>query len=630
MARRPAGRYREAMPIRPLPTLLVNQIAAGEVIERPASVVKELVENAIDAGATRIDVVLEQGGTALVRVTDDGDGIPRDELPLAVAPHATSKIATAADLDAIATMGFRGEALASIASVSRFTIRSRTRDEDAAAILEGEGGTFAETRPASGAPGTSITVSAIFFNTPARRKFLKTTGTETSRCLDVVRRIALAHPDIGWNVTVDGRVRIDLPPGQSPERRAIAVLGAELEPELLPVGGEEGGVRVWGLAGTPDVARPTSRHQHLYLNGRAIQDRTVIHAVREAYRGLVDPGRHPTIVLFLEIDPAAVDVNVHPAKAEVRFRDQSVVHAAVRHTVRDALRAADLMPAVDLRAPGGLAVPRPESSPAFGAGRAPSYGGGGGASPGRSSGAAPGPAAAPARGGGEFVYQEVKAALADTAPGDLERMLGAPASATPEPAPVVHVRTDVLQVHSSFIVTQDEQGIVIIDQHALHERVMFEKLKARMTSGPFESQRLLMPATVPVDSAQMEALDALAPLLERLGIDAAPIGPHSVGVHAFTSLLFERGVDPVDFMGDLLSFGARTEGRLDEEAALHEVLDMMACKAAVKAGDSLEPREIAELLAMRETIERSSNCPHGRPTSLRLTLRDLERQFGRR
>jgi len=627
--------YNRPMPIRRLPALLVNQIAAGEVIERPASVVKELVENAIDAQAMRIDISIEEGGKELIRISDDGTGMSLDELPLAIAPHATSKIERAEDLDAIATLGFRGEALASIASVSRMSIVSRPREQTGAGLIEIEGDAAGEPRPAAGAPGTTVTVRNLFFNTPARRKFLRTDQTETGRVADTVHNLALAHPAIGFALTIDGRRTLDLPPDQTPAERVLAIIGEELRDELLPVKAREREIGLWGLAGTPAIARGTAKHVRLFLNGRIINDRSIVHAIREAYRGLIDPARHPTIVLFLELDPAYVDVNVHPTKAEVRFRNQSSVHGAVLTAVREALRIADLTPQFDLNRTGSLAgalaVPV-APLPAFGSGMEVKGNGGHARAPAASSFVDYFKCLDPTQKG--FVYSEVRQALAAEAPEFLDPPAEAEIDETVHPG--VRQAESVLQIHSSYIVTQDADGIVIIDQHALHERVMFEKLKRRLEtgseggSGALESQRLLMPATLNVDRGQVEALEDLRPLLARLGIEAEPIGPKSIAVHAFSSLLFERGVDPVDFMAELLGRAVNEGLNHDAEAALHEVLDMMACKAAIKAGDRLGPEEIEELLKFRDTVERSSNCPHGRPTTLRLSLTDLARQFGRR
>ncbi|MCH7601208.1 MAG: DNA mismatch repair endonuclease MutL [Planctomycetes bacterium] len=623
------------MSIQRLSSLLVNQIAAGEVIERPASVVKELVENAIDAAASRIDVAIEAGGRELICISDNGRGIPFDELPLSIAPHATSKISQAEDLNAIATLGFRGEALASIASVSRLSILSRTKTQEGAGLIEIEGDDSGEPRPASGPVGTTVTMRNLFFNTPARRKFLRTEATETGRISDMVQNLALAHPEIGFTLKVDKRLTLEFPPRQTPRERALAILGGELEGELLELNMHERGIGMWGMAGRPGIARGTMKHQRVFLNGRLISDRSISHAIKEAYRGLIEPSRYPTIVLFLVMDPASIDVNVHPAKAEVRFRNQSSVHGAVLNAVRETLRRADLMPQFDMSRASSLVdvlavgtSPLPE----FGAGDVS-------ASPtGASAGRTPNPGAFvdyfkrldPRQKG--FVYAEVKQALANEAPEILEANDERTATGLKVDSshPGIRQVESILQIHSSYLVTQDADGIVIIDQHALHERVMFEKLKARIEKGNLESQRLLMPATLEVDQAQAEAVMELKPMLERIGIEAEPIGPNAIAVHAFSSLLFERNVDPIEFMHDLLEKAVNDGLNHDSEAALHEVLDMMACKAAIKAGDRLSETELVELLNYRETIERSSNCPHGRPTSLRLSISDLEKQFGRR
>lgn len=621
--------YHSPMPIRRLPTLLVNQIAAGEVIERPASVVKECVENAIDAGATRIDVAIEVGGKELIRISDDGCGIAMDELTLAVAPHATSKIQHQEDLDAIATMGFRGEALASIASVSRLSILSRPADQEEAGLLEMAGDDLQQPRPAGGPVGTTITVRNLFFNTPARRKFLRADQTETGRISEVVQNLALAHPSIGFTLRIDNRLSLELPPNQEPRHRVLDVIGTELAGQLLELEVNERGIGMWGMAGTPDIARGTAKHQRVFLNGRVINDRSITHAIKEAYRGLIEPGRYPTIVLFLQMDPAMVDVNVHPAKAEVRFRNQASVHGAVLSAVRGSLRQADLTPKFDLNRSNDwpqlpIAVPpppAPEFSSGLGTSSADHAGTGGIAFSDyfrRLDTVQKG-----------FIYSEVKQALAKESPELLQESDLPTAGDTNDELLRVRPVDHVMQIHSSYLVTQDEQGMIIIDQHALHERVMFEKLLERIDKANLESQRMLMPVTVTVDRDQVELLHDLQPLLQRIGIEAEPIGPRSIAIHAFTSLLFERNVDPAAFMTELLN-KAQNEGlTTGSEAALHETLDMMACKAAIKAGDRLSPEELTELLKYREKVERSSNCPHGRPTSLRLSLRDLEKQFGR-
>jgi DNA mismatch repair protein MutL len=617
----PATRPVDALPeIKRLPSLVAAQIAAGEVVERPASVVKELVDNSIDAGATRITIELEQGGVELIRVSDDGFGIPAEQLPLAVAEHATSKIRDAADLDRITTMGFRGEALASIASVSRLSVRSRTHAQDSAAAIDVVGDTASAVRPESGPVGTSVSVRNLFFNTPARRKFVRTNATEQGHCADIVSSLAMSHPAIGFALLADGRSLVDVPPGQQPRDRVLALIGKEMSSEYVEAQADEfddtRGVSIWGLVGLPSLARPTTRWQHLFLNGRPIRDKTVQHALKEAYRGLIEPGRQPAAVLMLEMDPGAVDVNVHPAKAEVRFRDSSMVHSTVFRAVRAALQGADLTPMVESIAefrpsvgPPRPLVPQVTNS----ASRFVDFF--------RDT--------SPATPQSRFSYEELKRAA--------DAFDASPQRADPEPQqlPRPIPASRVLQVHNSYLVTQDEHGVVIIDQHALHERVMFEKLKERIGNGTLESQRLLVPAVVNVAESAMDGLERIGPLLVKLGVEAEPIGPRAVAVHAFPSFLFDRKVDPAEFLGELLDRVEAEKWTLGEpggeagEAALHEVLDMMACKAAVKAGDSLSEEELRELVHLRESVERASNCPHGRPTTVRMTIRELEKLFGR-
>ncbi len=667
-----------ARPIRVLPPLLVNQIAAGEVIERPASVVKELIDNAIDAGATRITLEIEAGGIELIRVTDDGCGVGLEQAPLMLAAHATSKIASASDLDRIGTMGFRGEALASIVSVSRVRVRSRTRGEAGAWAIEAEGDSVSPPRPEAGPVGTSVQVRNLFFNTPARRKFLRTPGTEQQHCIDIARDLACAHPSIGFVATCDGRRVLDLPAAPSARDRILDVLGRELEGQLLEVSADRfddsRGALLWGLVGLPAIARATTKAQRVYVNGRPVRDRTIQHALQEAFRGLMPHDRKPTAALLLEMAPEAVDVNVHPTKAEVRFRDSGLVHSVVLRAVRDALRAADLTPSLDgafgSRAgsfePGAIL---PGAGVWGGSGEAQS-GAGEAAGRGvrRSLGAAASAFAdyfkrvAPT-GGARFDYASVRDAVeagragepnvADAGAAPDQRDANGTEHASPahangatsaagapvDPAPALvappRPESRMLQVHNSFVVTQDEQGIVIVDQHALHERVMFEAIMERLRvgapgeAGALESQRLLTPSVAHAAPAQVELLGQLRPLLARLGVEAEPMGPTSIAVHAFPTLLFERGVEAGEFISELLE-RAEAEGLpASEEGAIHEIVDMMACKAAVKAGDRMSGLELAALLDLREGVERSSSCPHGRPTSIRLTVRELEKRFGR-
>jgi DNA mismatch repair protein MutL len=474
-------------------------------------------------------------------------------------------------------------------------------------------------------------VRNLFFNTPARRKFLRTAGTERTRCMDVVRECAMAHPAAAFEAVVDGRCVMELPPGQGPRERATALLGDELADQVLEVRADRfddaRGLSLWGLVGKPAIARATARAQHLFVNGRAVRDRTVQHALAEAFRGLTEPGRYPTAVLMLELSPEGVDVNVHPQKSEVRFRDQSMVHSVVLRAVREALAREDLTPGFVPRGRFGGAEILP--------------GGAGGAG---------------ATGLVDFLRQEIpsqtqhrlsyeavrdaidrveRAGIAGEAgasvptPHESSVAYDAPATESgnllPRPAPARRV----LQVHNSYLVTQDEQGVLIVDQHALHERVMFEILLERVSAGALESQSLLSPAVVESTPERVERLGELAPLLARIGISAEPLGPRTIGVHAFATFLFERGVDPVEFMTEVLEKAEREDFAPGGEDALRDVLDMMACKAAVKAGDRMSEPELQALLDLRGEVERSSNCPHGRPTTVRLSIRELERLFGR-
>ncbi|HLP84035.1 MAG TPA: DNA mismatch repair endonuclease MutL, partial [Phycisphaerales bacterium] len=630
--------------IRALPALVANQIAAGEVVERPASVVKELVENSLDAGATRVQLDIESGGIELIRVTDDGCGISRDDLPLAIAPHATSKIASVEDLDQIATLGFRGEALASIASVSRTSIRSRTPASDGAFELEVEGATIKPIRPASGNIGTTITVRNLFFNTPARRKFLKTVNTERERCAETFQALVLAHPNVAFTMTVDGKRTLDVPANQGPHQRTLAILGKELESQLIPVAADRfddaRGVSLWGLAGLPSLARGSTKSQHVFVNGRNVRDKTIQHAIAEAYRGLIEPGRYPTVLLMLDMSPQGVDVNVHPQKAEVRFRDSGLVHSIVLRALRDALRKADVTPTVlslrpqlawsphagtqspgqmglasalmGAQAPAASGLPPQEVSPTIAAAKFAEF-------------------FSKFRPGQQQFPLSLAEGLEQTRKLEAAAEHAHPPEPAAQPAPAsrafaIESQQPLLQVHKSYVITQDEQGVVIIDQHALHERVMFEYLLARVAQGRLERQHLLTPEPIDVSPAQLAALPALQPLFDRIGIDAEPFGPLTIAVRSFPSFLFERGVDIAPFMNELLTKAERGELGRDAspdaaqapvptslEHALRDVLDMMACKAAIKAGDDLAADELAELVKLRTDVERSSNCPHGRP-----------------
>mgnify|MGYP001496699155 CR=1 FL=1 len=578
------------MPILQLPSHVVNQIAAGEVVERPASVVKELFENALDAGATSIEVLIEGGGIDRIEVIDDGIGIAPEELPLAVAPHATSKVASVADLEHIATMGFRGEALASIGSVCRLEIRSRPIDSDHGSCIVVDHGEISNVQPMAAPPGTRVVLSGLFARVPARRKFLKSPQAETTRIRRVVRDLAAANPSVATRLVSGGRVLLDWP-SSNPEARLVSVLGQEVESNMLTIEASHDGCEVWGRVGTPDLARPTASHQIMCLNGRPIVDRTLRWAIRDAFRGLIEPSRHPTIAIFLGVPPDRVDVNVHPAKTEVRFRDERQVISMVRAAITQALQESGRTPEIRFK-PSPSPVRNPGSRPLFGAHDQP-----------------------------RFDTEATRQAMDQ--PAQPERI-------PHDPVPHIEAARPVLQVHRMFLVTEDAEGMVIIDQHALHERVMFERLLERVRQGNLPAQRLLVPEVIEVSGDAMEAMDALQSVLARLGFEFTASGAGTLMIHAVPSLLTERGVEVGGFVSDLMSRAADLRDAADEETALRDVLDMMACKAAIKAGQSLSVKECADLLAMREQVERSTHCPHGRPTSLRLSIEELERRFSRR
>jgi DNA mismatch repair protein MutL len=603
----------ERRPIRQLSQSLVNRIAAGEVIERPASVVKELVENALDAGAKNICIDIGDGGRELIRVIDDGGGIPADELELAFAPHATSKLSDDAELFRITTMGFRGEALASIGSVSQARIVSRTQGQDAAFEIINNGGELGRPTAAAANRGTCVEVRNLFFNTPARRKFLRSTGTEFGHISQMVTRLALPFEGIAFKVTHNGRTSLELPAGDR-AARLLAAWPAEFRELYLPIDARFGEVSISGIAGLPELARPTPAHQYLYLNGRFIRDKFVSHALREAYRGLTEPGRHPAAVLMLTLPPEEVDVNVHPTKSEVRFRDGTRIHGVVQSAVRQKLLGSDLTPAASVIKSGSEAD---ESQRLSLQERLAEFFKQSPAQP----GAAPSGPSAPAL--------LAPASSIATLPRPMDWPTVTQRAADPraaEQAAAAH-GSPAIQLHNSYLVAQSDEGMIIIDQHALHERILYEELFAKVSRGNLESQRLLIPITLTATARQLELLAQIRPMLERLGIEIEPFGPETVAVHAFPSFL-DR-LDPGRFVAELLERGEDELLDLHDEELLHGVLDMMACKAAVKAGDPLTAGEIEALLARRQLVERSSNCPHGRPTTLRLTLRDLEKQFKR-
>ena len=561
--------------IRVLPPLLVSQIAAGEVVERPASVLKELLENSVDAGAQAITVTLDEGGIKRVQVEDDGGGIARDELALALARHTTSKIASLDDLEGVITMGFRGEALASIASVSRLSITSRTRDAAHGAAISAEGASIGEVQPAARAQGTTVAVADLYFNTPARRKFLRTDSTEFGHCDEVFRRIALARAGIAFMLKHNGRVSHVLRP-QTPGERAAALLGDGFLSNSVAVEAQTAALRISGRAGTPQAAGERADGQYFFVNGRYVRDRLLAHAVREAYSELLHGGRQPAYVLFLEIEPRGVDVNVHPAKTEVRFRDARAVHQFVYHAVQRALSPS--------------AAEAPVSYASFGTQKAI-----------QSSFGLAQPAAA---------YQAFMQSAAAPLPQN-------------EKAPPLGYALG--QLHGVYILAQNEAGLVLVDMHAAHERIVMEKLKANLDAGAVQRQSLLVPALFTAEALDIATAEENRDALERLGLELTVSGPNELAVRAAPAPL--AGGDIVGLARGVLKEMREYGASQVLSSRQNELLATMACHAAVRAHRALSGAEMNALLREMEETERSGSCNHGRPTWYQLTMADLDRLF---
>ncbi len=588
------------MPIRPLPDLLISQIAAGEVVDRPAAALKELVENSLDAGADDIDIELREGGVALLRVSDNGSGIPRDELELALARHATSKISAIEDLDAIASLGFRGEALASIAAVARVSLVSRSRDAVHASRIEAEGGQLGEPQPASAPPGTTITVRDLYFNTPARRKFLKAEATEWAHCDEGVKRIALARPEVGFRLMHNGRLLRQLP-AQSQAQRLAAIFGEDFLAAARTVeeGRPEVGLRAWiATAGASLRESP-----YLYVNGRYVKDRMLAHAVREAARDQTHGERLPACVLFLAIDPALVDVNVHPTKSEVRFREGNALYGFVRHALARALatRGGEHIGRLDLAA---LAA--------------------GNAAPSRGTGTSTPAAVVPQQDALPLAAREPLAAY-------LENFRPAPAAAgeTASLAPAEELAPlgyALGQLHGIYILAQNRDGLVLVDMHAAHERILYERLK-RAADGPPAMQHLLVPVSLKLDAAELATLDSAAAALQDMGFEFGLLGPQVLALRAVPALLTEADL-PALFHALLAELGAL--GASDAVAARRDaLLATMACHGAVRAHRQLALPEMNALLREMEATERAGQCNHGRPTTRQISLAELDRLFQR-
>jgi len=567
--------------IRVLSDLLVSQIAAGEVVERPASVLKELLENSLDAGAQSITVTLDEGGAKRVQVEDDGAGVAADELPLALTRHATSKIASLDDLEGVASMGFRGEALASIASVSRLALTTRTRDARSAHAIRAEGAEVGAPAPAARERGTTVQVSDLYFNTPARRKFLRTEATEFGHCEEVFRRIALARPDVAFTLKHNGRVSAHLK-AQPLAERAAALLGREFLAAGMPVEAQAGTLRLWGLAGSPAAARTRADMQYFFVNGRYVRDRLLSHAVREAYRELLHGERQPAYALFLELDPRAVDVNVHPAKTEVRFREARGLHQFVFHALKCAL------------APGAGEAPIAYASPAA-------------------------PSSAGAAFQGSFSLAQPAAAY--------QAFMAAPVHAVPIPdagtsPPLGYA---VAQLHGIYILAQNEAGLVIVDMHAAHERIVMEKLRGSLDAGAVQRQQLIVPVVLRAEALEIAAAEEHREAIETLGLEMSVAGPNELAVRAAPPMLANGDVAGLarSVLAELREFGAAQA----LAARRDELLATMACHAAVRANRMLSVTEMNALLREMEATDRSGLCNHGRPTWYQLTLADMDKLF---
>lgn len=563
------------MRIHPLPDLLISQIAAGEVVERPASVLKELIENSLDAGATRIDVQIEEGGVRLIRVADDGGGIEREDLPLALARHATSKIASLEDLERVGSYGFRGEALASVASVARLTLTSRTAGAAHAWRQRNAGAA----EPAALERGTVVEVADLYFNTPARRKFLKSEATEYAHCDDVVRRMALARPEVAFSLAHNRNLRRRLAAADL-ARRVRELFGDDFPAQARAVLAEAGPLRLSGYAALPAYARATRDEQFFFVNGRFVRDKLLAHAAREAYADVLHGSRHPAYLLFLELDPAGVDVNVHPAKTEVRFRDARGIHQFVFHALTRA-----------------LAEPVAQAAPIASRVYAPP----------------------------PMQHRLAVEEASGSAGAYLEFARQAYAEPAPAPAPDLPLGHAIGQLHGLYILAQNEAGLVLVDQHAAHERILYERLKDSVDGGPPPSQALLVPALVAASAHEMATAVDAAETLAQLGFEVAAAGPQELAVRAVPALL--AGADVVALLRALLAELAEHPASRVVEARRNELLATLACHGAVRGRRSMSLPEMNALLREMEATERADQCNHGRPTWRQLDLGEIDKLF---
>ncbi len=596
--------------IQQLSSLVVNKIAAGEVIERPASVVKELLENAVDAGSRRIDVEIEQGGADLIRVVDDGCGIAADDLPLAFASHATSKLCSADDLFHIETLGFRGEALASIGGVAQVTLQSRPHEQECGASISCHGGDLAAVRPWNGSPGTRIEVRHLFYNTPVRRKFLRTPSTEMGHISEAFTRLALAHARSIFETDVERGVReqglhltlrhnnktvYDLPASAVLLDRIAAFFGPEVSNQLYAVQGYQGSASLTGYIADPACERGTARMQYLFVNGRWVRDRTLGHAVQEAYRGLLMTGRYAVAFLFLDLPPDQVDVNVHPTKAEVRFRDSQALHHLVFSTIRQRLRAENLTARLQL--PSTIKPTETIGTPGV-------------------------------VGSSQLVVDSKnEMPFVSSLPTTNYQLPTTPVEPLSPPPSATHPPAKIIQLYDSYLVVETDAGMLVIDQHALHERILFEQIKRRIQSGPLETQPLLIPEPVELTAEQaartLEHREALA----ALGLGVEDFGGGTILLTSYPALLGQRS--PQTILRAVVDHLVSKERTPSREVLFNDLMSLMACHAAVRAGDRLTPEQMAALVEQRQLADDTHHCPHGRPTALLFSRHDLERQFRR-
>jgi DNA mismatch repair protein MutL len=658
--------------IRTLPTSLINKIAAGEVIERPASVVKEMLENSIDAGAKRIELTVEGGGIDLIRISDDGCGIEKDQLLLAIAPHATSKLVDADDLFDIQTLGFRGEALASVAEISHLILRSRVAESESGAELIIRGGEYDLPRDCAAPVGTTIEVRHLFFNTPVRRKFLKSSQTEMGHTIEAFTRIALAHPRVHMVLISNNRTLHDLPATENWSERIEAFFGNEVSDQLIRIDNRDAEIRLHGYVVDPAVSRSNNRMQYLFLNGRFIRDRALQHALGEAYRGLLMVGRFPICFLHLEIPAHQVDVNVHPTKSEVRFLDGGEIYRRLLQALRSKFLSTDLTAKVqseDTNPPAmnpssGSYVPAPTQNAGMWRNEAtvpsdsPSrsapndslmqWGRSQGHSvdiglPGRMPEFKPfadtfrvdrGPSIAPSPSAIEPWFQD---STTPTNPANVDASPSSPVGLSPDGVQRWH-REDSshttpaashlgFQIHNRYLVTQDDSGMVVIDQHALHERILYEQIRERVLSQSMESQRLLIPEPITLTASEAGAALDSRETLKQIGIEIEPFGGDTILITAYPAMLSK--VSPAEMVRQVLEPLMEAGKAPEARVMLDSMMNMMSCKAAIKAGDKLSSEEITALLEQRHLFADTHHCPHGRPTALFFSREQLDKMFKR-